>query len=332
MPPRHPAETARVDNAAAPARPTVRVVCGVVWSQDGRYLLAQRPKGRIWEGYWEFPGGKIEAGESAIAAIARELHEELGIRVGRAEPWLLRVFDYPHAHVRLHFFQIREWTGSPAGLEGQALHWQVPGQVCQVMPLLPANVPILRALDMPALFPVTPDTTVPHRSALVQVNARLSRLPWRTEARWLQIRRGELSTSQWRDWSVLCAGHGVRPVPNTTVELAQSLGADSLHLSNERLAALQTRPDLSWVGASVHDRAAIDHAATLGLDYAILGSVMQTATHPGRSGLGWTRWHEMAQWAALPVYAIGGLTPGNLDTARQHGASGIAMIGAAWNG
>jgi len=320
--------------AANPAdgRPPVDVVCGVVWSADGRYLLAQRPEGRIWDGYWEFPGGKIESGEAPAEAIGRELAEELGIRVTRADPWLLKVFDYPHARVRLHFFHVREWSGNPVCLEGQQLHWQRPGDPCTAGPLLPANESILRALDLSSLFPVTPDNSVTHVRALALVNARLSRLPWAVGPRFLQVRRGEVTAAEWRDWSVLCAGHGVTAVLNTTPDLARTLGASAVHLSAARLAGLHQRTDhLTLMGASVHSRAEIERAACLGLDYVVLGSVRDTASHPGHPGMGWITWADTARWASIPVYAIGGLRPDDLEDARRLGASGIAMIRGAWN-
>lgn len=308
----------------------IDVVCGVIWSSDGRYLLAQRPQGRIWSGYWEFPGGKIEPGEPAEAAMTRELQEELGINVTRADPWLLKVFEYPHATVRLHFFHVRDWSGTPHGLEGQALHWQAPSAPCAVEPLLPANAPILRSLAMPPLLPVTPNTALPHREALAVVAAGLSRWHIHKCEGWLQIRRGDLSAGEWRDWMSLCAEHGVLPIANTGVDEARALGAAAVHLSATRLSSLVARPDVRLIGASVHTRAELDRAAWLGLDYVILGSVNATPTHPELRGLGWPAWQASAHWSPIPVYAIGGLGPDALDDARRHGATGLAMISAAW--
>lgn len=315
----------------ADTRAAVDVVCGVIWSDDGRYLLAQRPEGRIWSGWWEFPGGKMEAGESAAAAIRRESHEELGIQVTRADPWLRRVFDYPHARVRLHFFQIRTWSGEPAGLEGQKLHWQSPGEPCTAAPLLPANAPVLRALEAPPVLPVTPAPDVTHRQALMRVASGLPQVLHGLPAdRWLQVRRGDLTPAQWRDWCAVCAEHGALPIANLTPEAAARLGAEALHLTAARLATIDARPDLPLVGASVHRRAEIERAASLGLDYVILGSVNASRSHPGMTGLGWPAWAETARWSSLPVYGIGGLGHDDLDVARAHGASGVAMIGAAW--
>jgi len=123
----------------------VEVAAAVILRDDGRFLLGQRPAGKVYAGYWEFPGGKIEPGESPRAALKRELHEELGMDVERAYPWLTRDYDYAHAAVRLRFFRVVRWSGTPHGRENQQFEWQRPGAVA-VAPVLPANGPILRAL------------------------------------------------------------------------------------------------------------------------------------------------------------------------------------------
>ena len=107
----------------------VKVAAGVIQRADGHVLLAQRPPGKAYEGYWEFPGGKLEPGESAEAALARELHEELGITVRDASPWLVQEFVYPHAHVELDFFRVRQWEGEFVGNDGQAFTWQDPSAI-----------------------------------------------------------------------------------------------------------------------------------------------------------------------------------------------------------
>ncbi len=112
---------------------------------NGDILLGQRPAGKPYEGYWEFPGGKVEQDESILDALKREFVEELGVNIVSAEPWCCVEYVYPHAHVRLHFFISREWQGEPQSLEGQAFAWQ--GEV-GVTPLLPATIPLLECLDV----------------------------------------------------------------------------------------------------------------------------------------------------------------------------------------
>ncbi|KMZ11240.1 Mutator mutT protein (7,8-dihydro-8-oxoguanine-triphosphatase) [Candidatus Burkholderia humilis] len=130
---------------APDGRKVTEVAVGVMVHADGRYLLAQRPAGKPYEGYWEFPGGKLEPGESIEAALGRELHEELGIDVKACELWRTLEHDYPHAYVRLFFCKVTQWTGTPHGREGQAFAWQrLP---VDVSPLLPAAIPILEWLE-----------------------------------------------------------------------------------------------------------------------------------------------------------------------------------------
>lgn len=132
------------ESAGNPPRKVTEVAVGVLVQPDGRFLLAQRPAGKPYEGYWEFPGGKLEPGETVEAALARELHEELGLDITACERWHVLEHDYPHAYVRLHFCKVTAWRGDPVGREGQAFSWQtVP---VTVAPLLPATIPVVQWL------------------------------------------------------------------------------------------------------------------------------------------------------------------------------------------
>ena len=122
----------------------INVAVGILMRDNGDVLLGQRPEGKPYAGYWEFPGGKVEEYESIADALRREFVEELGITVVSAEPWCCVEHVYPHAHVRLHFYISREWQGEPQSLEGQAFSWQ--GSV-DVEPLLPATIPLIKWLD-----------------------------------------------------------------------------------------------------------------------------------------------------------------------------------------
>ena len=123
-------------------REVVDVAVGVLIDAAGRFLLTSRPTGKVYAGYWEFPGGKLETGETVAQALRRELHEELGITIGAALPWQQEVVDYPHARVRLHFCKVREWTGDLEMREAQAMAWQT--LPVTVAPVLPGTVPVLR--------------------------------------------------------------------------------------------------------------------------------------------------------------------------------------------
>ncbi len=137
--------SASVDN-----RPLLRVVAGVVLNRQGQYLLSSRPQGKAYAGYWEFAGGKVEAGETELAALQRELQEELGISIHHATPWLCKIHAYEHARVHLQFFRVQadDWSGTVQAQEGQTWSWQNAGDFT-VAPMLPANGPILAALAIP---------------------------------------------------------------------------------------------------------------------------------------------------------------------------------------
>jgi 8-oxo-dGTP diphosphatase len=126
--------------ASAPRRP-VDVAVGVLIDGQGRFLLTSRPPGKVYAGHWEFPGGKLEPGETVEQALRRELHEELGITIGPALPWQVEMMDYPHARVRLHFCKVFAWQGDFEMREGQAMAWQT--LPVQVQPVLPGTVPVL---------------------------------------------------------------------------------------------------------------------------------------------------------------------------------------------
>ena len=136
-----PAERRPVDVEDQPERRPVDVAVGVLIDPDGNFLLTSRPEGKVYAGYWEFPGGKVEPGESVEQALRRELHEELGITIGAAQPWKVEMVDYPHALVRLHFCKVYEWQGAFEMRERQAMAWQT--LPVQVAPVLPGTVPVL---------------------------------------------------------------------------------------------------------------------------------------------------------------------------------------------
>lgn len=143
-------------SAAAP-REAVDVAVGVLIRADGSFLLTSRPAGKVYAGYWEFPGGKLERGESVEAALRRELHEEIGVDIAAVHPWRIKEFDYPHARVRLHFCKVFQWAGELHMKEAQQMAWQqLP---VQVEPVLPGTVPVLEWLAEESAGPAPPAST-----------------------------------------------------------------------------------------------------------------------------------------------------------------------------
>lgn len=306
----------------------IHVAAAILLRANGSFLLAQRPAGKAYEGYWEFPGGKLEAGESAHQALCRELQEELGITVTRAHPWLTRVYTYSHATVQLQFFRVFEWTGEPRGMEDQNLSWQHLEQLT-VAPILPANTPILRALSLPALYAISNAAELGNAAFFTRLEHAL-----RKGLRLLQLRETHLAAPEMLDFTHhvvdLAHRHGARVLVNSDMELARQVGADGVHLTGKQLLECTARPDMEWCSASCHNRAELAHAGQLGCDFALLSPVLPTLSHPGAAHLGWEGFAEMVNGTTLPVYALGGLQLNDLNTAQNHGAHGIALLRQAW--
>jgi 8-oxo-dGTP diphosphatase len=306
----------------------VEVAAAVILRADGAFLLARRPAGKVYAGWWEFPGGKVEAGEPAADALARELHEELGIDVRRAWPWLTRVFTYPHATVRLNFFRVTQWEGEPQGREGQDLAWQRLDEPL-LEPMLPANAPIIASLALAAEYAISASQLLGEVEFLRRLELRLQGGLRLVQLREKQLPRGALLELAGKVCG-LAHRYGARVLVNGNIDTATETGADGVHITAQVLMGLEARPRGLLVGASCHDTGELARASELELDLAVLGPVKATASHPGASVLGWDRFAEVARGATLPVYAIGGLTPTDLEDAWRAGAHGIAMISGAW--
>lgn len=306
----------------------VDVAAAVLMRNDGTVLLASRPEGKGWAGWWEFPGGKIEVGESPIEALRRELDEELGIEVETACPWLVRTFDYPEKTVKLHFFIVRAWVGNPEGREGQQLSWQNPFNLT-VSPMLPANAPILNALKLPDIYAISNAHEMGEERFLEALRQQLV-----SGLKLVQIREKNLAPDALLDFSKIVVGlahqHGARVLINGDVALVKATGADGLHLSSAALASIKTKPEDMMVAASCHHAQDLALAAELALDFVLLSPVLPTLSHPEVTTLGWQAFADLKRDYPLPVYALGGMSPQHLEPAWRSGAHGIAMQRAVW--
>jgi 8-oxo-dGTP diphosphatase len=292
----------------------IEVAAAVIQRRDGAFLLAQRPAGKVYAGYWEFPGGKVEAGEAADKALARELQEELGIDIGEAFPWITRVFTYPHGTVRLNFFRIYDWKGEPHPLEDQAISWQSP-DAPMAAPMLPANAPVLASLALPLEYAVTDARRfgLPHIVKRLQSGLKL-----------LQVREPGLPDDERRRFTQqvieLAHRYGCKVLTK-----APFPGTDGIHFTASQLARLEEKP-AGLVAASCHTREELERAMQLGLDFVVLGPVREKPP-----AMGWTTFHSVARYSSIPIYAIGGLTRADMEDAWRAGAHGIAMIRGAWS-
>jgi 8-oxo-dGTP diphosphatase len=295
-----------------------------------RVLLARRRAGSPHAGLWEFPGGKRRAGESLESALRRELLEETNVAVETAEPLLCLDHEYPGSAVRLHVWRINAWHGAANGREGQEIEWvRLADLRSRQFP--EANRAIVAALTLPALYVITPD--LDHYDAGF---LELASLILRAGARLLQFRSTRLPEAERprviEQLARLCRTAPAALVINGSITEVLQAGAGGIHLSSSRLLQTNERPlDAGHlVGASCHNRMELEHAARLGLDFAVLGPVRRTRTHPEVEPLGWRRFGSLAAGAEIPVYALGGMSPSDMDAAKRNGAHGLAMIGALW--
>lgn len=308
----------------------VEVAVAVLIRADGRVLLARRPSDKVYSGYWEFPGGKVEPSEPVLSALEREIREELGVNVVQAWPWIVRQFSYPHALVRLNFFRVTAWTGELVPVEGQELSWQDPAAI-DVSPMLPANGPLLKALQLPFEYAITQAGALGVPEFMRRLESRLG-----SGLRFIQVREPGMDARLKRDFldSVLRAAkaHDAKVLVNTDIDLAISSGSDGVHLNSRQLSTLAQKPAVAWCGASCHTAEDLRRAEALGVDFAVLGAVRHTLSHPGGDPMGWEAFGRLIKGASIPVYGIGGLTLADRDDCLRQGGQGIAMIRGSWHG
>ena len=306
----------------------VHVAVGVLRRADGAVFAAQRLPGRHLGGQWEFPGGKLEPGETARAALERELREEVGVEVLDARPLIRFPCEYPDRRVKLEVFEVSAWRGRPHGREGQAIDWVAPGGLSR-LDLVAGAVPIVAAIGLPSLYLITPEPAADFEARL---RARLA-----AGIRLVQLRAKSLPPDALarltRRAVAIAKRTGARVFLNGDPEAARAAGAHGAHLSSRALARLGGRP--SWPGfglaASCHDTSELALARSLGVDFAVLSPVRATPGHPDARPIGWEGFARLVESADFPVFALGGLEPADREAAWAAGAQGIAAIRGLWN-
>ena len=307
----------------------VHVAAAVIQDGLGRILLARRPAGAHQGGLWEFPGGKLESGETLSDGLKRELAEELGIQTLAHRPLIRVLHHYGDRSVLLDVHRVTAYAGEPRGLEGQPLAWVAPDDLLSY-PMPAADRPIVAAVQLPPVYLFTPPAVATPERLLSELQSALD-----AGHRLIQLRVFGLAPSVHRAVAEraleLCHTAGAWLMVNADIALAETIGADGVHLNARQLTVLQVRPPgLRWVAASCHGVADLARATDLGLDFAVLSPVLPTPSHPDAEPLGWTGFAAAVETAPLPVYALGGMRGSLLAEAWQHGAQGVAGIRGLW--
>lgn len=310
----------------------LHVVAAVIRDPQGRILIAQRPAHKHQGGLWEFPGGKVEAGEAPAAALARELAEELGIQVTGARPLLQVRHDYPDQAVLLDVWQVDAFTGDAHGAEGQPLAWVAPRELADY-DFPAANRPIVQAAQLPERYLITPGelTTAELLNGLHRALDSGIRL--------VQLRTPDNFDPQYRDLAGdvqgLCTGRAQLMLKGP-LEWLGDFPAAGWHLTAEQLRRYAPNgrpfPAQRLLAASCHDAEELALAQQMGVDFVTLSPVMPTTSHPGAPTLGWVKVQQLLVDCNLPAYLLGGLGEDDLTSAWQAGAQGVAAIRAFWPG
>lgn len=308
----------------------VHVAVAVIENDRGEVLVARRAAHQHQGGLWEFPGGKVEAGETVLQALQREIREEIALDVQSAEPLLQIPFQYPDKHVLLDVWRVTAFAGTPQGCEGQPLSW-VPRAALGSYAFPAANRAIITALRLPERLLVT--------GAFASVDdcvQRVSRALAVHGIGGVLLRAHGLAERQFVACAAavqsVCSAQGALLLLNAPA--GQALGeADGLHLTASRLLQCREHPVPAGrlFGASCHNRQEIDHALAIGVDYLVLSPVLPTASHPGEPVLGWDGLQALQQHCPVPVYALGGLAGSDLATVKTQGGFGVAAISAWWD-
>lgn len=309
----------------------LHVAVGVV-RQAGKVLLAQRHPNAHQGGLWEFPGGKVEAGETLEQALWRELQEELAIVPRHSQPLIQIRHHYPDRSVLLDVWEVLDYEGEPQGNEGQPIVWVESHELGgNEFPLPAANAAIVKALKLPHELLITGDF---HNSQdfLKRLYGALER-----GIRLVQLRSvdnfndmtPQAGLALAREALALCRRFNAELVLNGRLGL--SLDGAGLHLSAAMAREFSERPKVQGlVGISCHNQEELIQAERLQADYVVLSPVAPTKSHPEAEALGWDSFEELVSTVNCPVFALGGMTGGDVEEARRRGGQGIAAISAFW--
>ncbi|MCK5916946.1 MAG: Nudix family hydrolase [Cocleimonas sp.] len=303
----------------------LHVVVAVIQDKKGQILIAQRDTKKHQGGKWEFPGGKVEQGESAQHALVREINEELGIQIESATPLIQIHHHYTELSVFLDVYTVNTWRGEAYGKEGQPMRWIGLNDINHYS-FPAANTPILQALSLPDTCLITPEIKdeAEFRQGILRYLDRGQTL--------IQFRAKTLTTHAYINratWLIKqCKAYETSLVLNSPP--SQLDFANGLHLTSSQLLALKSRPETTLLSAACHNKSELLKAQQLAVDFIFLSAIKATTSHPELISKGWQWFSENIKECNIPVYALGGLGVDDLDIAKKNGAQGIAAISQLW--
>ena len=314
---------------------TVHVAVAAIVNDNDEVCISLRHEDAHQGGLWEFPGGKIEATESDEQALVREVKEELNLTVSALRPLITISHQYPDKLVCLHVYKVDEYQGHASGAEGQPVRWVAISALADYA-FPAANSPIIKALQLPDRYLITgkfsdSENFVKKLAAALSHNIKLVQLRLKTGS-FDDVEQSVLLISEASKLCKQADAALMLNVPDNCLSEIESRGIvySGIHADSKMLRDISRRPAGKLFSASCHNAEELNKAVSLGADFALLSPVQKTASHPDMDAMGWQAFSELVTSVELPVYALGGVSTEDLETAWRSGAQGIAAISALW--
>lgn len=313
----------------------IHVAVAVIVNDNNEVCISLRHPNSHQGGLWEFPGGKIESNETVEQALVREIREELDLIIKQSRPLITIAHDYQDKHVCLHVHKILAYEGRARGLEGQEVRWIELSQLSGY-DFPQANIPIIKAVQLPEKYLITGKYT-DNADFLQKLTRALE-----NGIRLVQLRLK--NTGQSKEQLQCLVEQAADICKQTEAKLMFNLANDCMeqidlsriefagyHADSKTLAKLTQSPDVKWFSSSCHNAKELAKAMQLNTDFIVLSPVQKTASHPEMAAMGWSQFSSLVENVSIPVYALGGVSEQDLETAWLHGAQGVAAISAFWN-
>lgn len=310
----------------------IHVAVGVIYNPDkSKVLIAKRTAKQHLAGFWEFPGGKVEQDEDIASALIRELDEELGIVVKEAKQFTTVLYDYPDKKVLLDVWQVHEWSGEPKSRENQEIAWSTISELNNY-DFPEANKHIIQTLSLSPIYLIS-QKTYKNESKLLSIVDECFSVGIRSFQLRLDFRQEPEFSALLNRVNKLAKKYDAKLILNGTPADIENFYVDGIHLKSKELLNYESRPisEKYILGASCHNEEELVLAEKLNVNYAFISPVLRTNSHPEETAIGWDRFYKMRKKVKFPVYALGGMTPADIEIAKYYDAYGVAMISAIWN-